>query len=59
MEDKYYKIYVPIEVEFRKEVRLHAALRDMRPAEFCAQVIKKYLEGHKIEQELPLQVQAG
>lgn len=59
MEEKYYKIYVPIEIAYRKEMRLHAAIRDMRPAEFAATILKGYLEQNKIEHELPFQVKAG
>ena len=53
MEEKYYKIYVPIEIAYRKEMRMHAACKDMRPAEWAATVLKDYLEEHKIEHELP------
>jgi hypothetical protein len=50
-EEKYYKIYVPIEVEFRKEVRMHAALKDLSPAVFLSIVIKEYLHKNPVEKE--------
>jgi hypothetical protein len=53
-QEKFYRVYVPIEIELRKKVRILAALRDMRPAEFLADVIKDYLGKNRLDNDQPM-----
>lgn len=56
MEEKYYKIYVPIDVTYRKQLRMQAARNDKSTPIFAAAVLQEYIENHKLPEdpELPM-----
>lgn len=58
---EWYKIYLPIEVEYRQQIRLLAAKKDKGPGQYLAMVVKEYLAQHKVEldPELPMEMKAS
>lgn len=56
MEEKYYKIYVPLDVTYRKQLRMQAAQKDKSTPIFAAAILQEYIEKNKLpeEPEFPL-----